>query len=95
MALAWVQLFPLGKLVTTPGAMLALVNTRTDGLEFLSRHMVGDWGELDEEDKAQNTWAVTHGERILSAYTMSNGEKLWIITECDRSVTTLLLPSEY
>ena len=62
---------------------------------FLKRHVTGDWGELDEEDRRENELSVVQGFRLLSAYTISNGIKLWIITEADRSATTLLLPSEY
>ena len=58
-------------------------------------HVAGDWGELDEEDRRENELSVARGFRLLSSYTLSSGEKLWIITEADRSSTTLLLPSEY
>ena len=61
---------------------------------LLDRHVQGDWGELDEEDIQTNNEALKLGNRILSAYTL-DGEKIWIITEWDRSVTTLLFPSEY
>ncbi|MDE3075945.1 MAG: plasmid related protein [Chloroflexota bacterium] len=64
-------------------------------LDLLFRHVSGDWGELDEEDKAENELSLREGFRLLSAYTLRNGEKIWIITEADRSVTTLLLPDEY
>ena len=59
------------------------------------RHLTGDWGELSEADKAENELSVREGFRILSAYTMSKGVKIWVITEADRSVTTFLLPDEY
>ena len=59
------------------------------------RHMAGDWGEVDAEDKAANDLALMDGSRLLSAYTTTKGQKLWIITEADRSVTTILLPSDY
>jgi hypothetical protein len=62
---------------------------------FLVRHVTGDWGNLGPYDKEENATSVKHGFRILSSYHLGNGEKLWIITEADRSVTTLLLPSEY
>ena len=62
---------------------------------FLKRHVTGDWGELDEEDRRENEESIVHGLRLLSAYTLSNGTRIWIITEADRSATTLLLPSEY
>jgi len=59
------------------------------------RHLTGDWGEVDDHDRRENELSVVQGFRLLSAYTLSNGTKLWIITEADRSATTLLLPSEY
>ncbi len=89
------MLFPLGRVVATPGALDALERAEQQPSEFLDRHVTGDWGELDEEDKEENERSVQEGLRILSAYTTSAGDKIWIITEWDRSVTTLLLPSEY
>ncbi len=89
------MLFPLGRTVATPGALRALEEAEQTHNEFLDRHIAGDWGELDEEDKQANNFSVRNELRILSAYTTTAGEKLWIITEADRSVTTLLLPSEY
>jgi hypothetical protein len=62
---------------------------------LLKRHVTGDWGELDEEDRRENELSVANGFRLLSSYILSSGAKIWIITEADRSVTTLLLPSEY
>jgi len=62
---------------------------------YLSRHLLGDWGDLCEEDRAINKAAVKHGDRLLSSYQVTTTIKLWIITEWDRSVTTLLLPDEY
>ena len=88
-------LFQLGQVVATPGALEALKDADQKPDEFLYRHVTGDWGELDDEDKRANDQAVKHGQRILSAYRTSNGVKIWIITEWDRSVTTFLLPSEY
>jgi hypothetical protein len=67
----------------------------TDGLEFLSRHVRGDWGDLSEEDRRENDLSVRQGFRILSAYNLRTGVKIWIITEADRSATTFLLPDEY
>jgi hypothetical protein len=61
----------------------------------LHAHAAGDWGELDEHDRHENELSLVHGFRLLSAYTLSNGTRIWIITEADRSATTLLLPSEY
>jgi hypothetical protein len=65
------------------------------GKRCLARHVTGDWGELEDEDRAANEAAVAEGTRLLSAYTVASGEKLWVITEWDRSVTTFLLPEEY
>jgi hypothetical protein len=87
--------FPLGRIVATPGALAALVEAGESPGIFIKRHVTGDWGELDEEDQRENELSVAHGFRLLSAYTLSDGTKLWIITEADRSSTTLLLPSEY
>lgn len=88
-------LFALGMVVATPGALEALQEANQQPIQFLARHVVGDWGELDEEDKAENELSVREGFRILSAYTTAKDEKIWVITESDRSATTLLLPSEY
>ena len=87
--------FPFGRVVATPGALRALEQAGQMPAEFLDRHMNGDWGDVPEEDKQENEFSVAHGLRILSAYTTSGGEKIWIITEADRSYTTLLLPREY
>jgi hypothetical protein len=86
---------PLGRLLSTPGAIEAMTKAGQDPLELLRRHRTGDWGEVDEGDSAANDQAVIHGERILSAYTLKNGARLWIITEADGPATTLLLPDEY
>ena len=87
--------FPLGRVTATPGALRALEKAEQLPAEFLDRHVSGDWGDVPEEDKQENEFSVEHGFRILSAYTTSSGEKIWIITEADRSYTTILLPSEY
>ena len=87
--------FPLGQVVATPGALEALQAAQQDPLELLARHASGDWGDLDEEDKQENELSVKQGFRILSAYTLSTDVKVWVITEADRSATTLLLPAEY
>jgi hypothetical protein len=88
-------LFPLGRIVATQGALRTLERAEQSPIEFLDRHATGDWGELDAEDKGENAFSARYGFRILSAYTTSAGEKLWIITEADRSVTTFLTPDEY
>ena len=105
------QLFPLGTVVTTPAFMYEAEATlgerrnQTTTLESvvlkaLKRHVCGDWGELDEEDRLTNNDALREGERLISAYsikgvTPDRDLKFWIITEWDRSVTTVLLPSDY
>ena len=87
--------FSPGQIVATPGAIAALSEAGQGMLEFLIRHITGDWGDICKEDAAENELALKEGFRILSAYRTTLGMKLWIITEADRSVTTLLLPSEY
>jgi len=89
------QKIPLGRLVATPGALKALEEAGQDGFEFLTRHCRGDWGDLEAEDKAENEFAIDRHLRIFSAYQLRNGVKIWVITEADRSATTILLPSEY
>ena len=84
--------FQSGTLVTTLGALE--VATQTQIAAILRRHLSGDWGEIDRDDAAANDRALTHGERLLSVYDV-NGEKLWVITEADRSATTVLTPGEY
>jgi hypothetical protein len=88
-------LFRLGKLVATPGALEALAKAGQQPWQLLLRHVQGDWGDLDDEDRRLNDEALRDGSRILSAYTLKTGVKLWIITEADRSSTCLLLPDEY
>jgi len=88
-------LFDLGQLVATPGALAALEKTGQNAMDFLSRHVAGDWGELPKEDKDENHLSLEKGFRLLSSYRTSAGDKLWVITEADRSHTTLLLPEEY
>ena len=88
-------MFSLGQIVSTPGALDALARANQQPHDFLNRHAAGDWGELGDEDKAENKYSLEHGFRILSSYRTTGGEKLWLITESDRSVTTLLLPEEY
>jgi hypothetical protein len=90
-----ITIFPLGRIVSTPGALAALERANQSAALFLTRHAGGDWGELDREDVRENEYSVARGFRLLSSYTTAAGEKLWIITEADRSSTTLLLPDEY
>ncbi len=87
--------FPLGQVVATPGALSAMEQAHHIPPEFLVLHKHGHWGQLDPEDVQANEDAVIHGSRLLSAYTTRRDEKLWVITEWDRSATTLLLPDEY
>ena len=87
--------FQLGSLVATPGALQALEQAGQSPMEFLQRHAAGDWGEVDAHAKTENEYSLQHGFRLLSAYRLADGTKIWIITEADRSATTLLLPEEY
>ena len=88
-------LFDLGQMVATPGALRALEEAEQHPIEFLARHVTGDWGDLCDEDKAENELSVDQGFRILSSYELQTGDKVWVITEADRSATTILLPEEY
>lgn len=85
--------FKIGNVYATPGAMEVL--DKEEGIALLFRHHCGDWGTVDAEDKQANEDALKHGARLLSAYTTKAGVKVWIITEADRSTTTILLPDEY
>jgi len=87
------QLFELGTIVATPGIL-----AEHDPIElfpYLQRHSRGDWGDISAHDKKENDYSVSRHLRIMSAYTLENGDKMWIITEADRSSTTFLLPDEY
>ncbi len=88
-------LFDLGQTVMTIGAKDALEESKQLPLEFIKLHQSGDWGIVGKEDAQENDFSLKNGFRLLSAYRTANGEKLWIITEADRSITTILLPSEY
>ena len=88
-------LFPLGQLVITPGALGALVLAGQSPDALLTRHATGDWGDLCDADRQANAQALRHGSRLLSVYTLTSGQRLWILTEADRRATTLLLPQEY
>ena len=91
--------FCLGQIVATPNALEAMQKAMQkagqNALEMLKRHINGDWGEIDAEDRLANDQAVDNGGRILSAYSLKDGTKLWIITEADRSSTCILLPEDY
>jgi hypothetical protein len=88
-----VALFRLGHIVATPNALANL--SQKDILNGIQRHQAGDWGELSEDDKRENQFSLEKGLRMLSAYRAENGTKFWIITEADRSATTVLLPEDY
>lgn len=79
--------FELGQIVATPGALAALKKAGQQPCEFLTRHINRDWGDLDEEDRKEDEYSLEHGFRLLSAYKTNAGDRLWIITEADRSVT--------
>ena len=85
--------FDLGQLLSTPGAIGAA--TQEDLMRCIGRHVRGDWGALCDADQRANDQALTSGGRLLSAYLLPSGVKLWVITEADRSATTVLLPDEY
>jgi hypothetical protein len=89
------RLFSLGQTYLTPGAIEALQDAGQTASEFLERHQGGDWGEVDEFDWSENDSSVNGRFRILSAYRTTKDVKIWVITEADRSSTTLLVPSEY
>jgi hypothetical protein len=88
-------LFPLGKLVATRGAVNLLKRHELSPFDFVSRHWQGDWGDLERDDCYANDCALREHTRLLSSYRIDTHDKLWIITEADRSATTLLLPEEY
>jgi hypothetical protein len=85
---------PLGRVVATPGALKLFMEAGGHPFDLLARHVTGDWGELCAFDRRQNEIALREGLRVLSSYEISAG-KVWIITEADRSITTILLPEEY
>lgn len=87
--------FPLGRVVATPGALAALEGAGDTPDVFLHRHVSGDWGDVDAEDRAENEYSLVHGLRLLSAYALPDGTRIWVITEADRSSTCILLPEEY
>jgi hypothetical protein len=92
--------FELGALVATPAALRAIAESGQTPLDFLSRHVRGDWGDVDAHDRKCNDLALLDGTRLLSAYTTLRGVKLWIITDGTddagrRASTCILLPSEY
>ncbi len=87
--------FRIGKLVATPGALDAMTDAGQSPMQFIARHLQGDWGECDEHDRQANEDALRNGDRLFSVYRTGKGVKVWVITEADRSSTCVLLPSEY
>ena len=88
-------MFPLGQTVATPAALDRLSEAGETAEVYLRRHASKDWVDLDSDDKSENDEALLHGGRLLSAYILSSGKKIWIITEADRSSTTVLCPECY
>ena len=87
--------FPLGRILATPGALRVMQEAGESPLRLLKRHAHGDWGDLHEDDQRANELAIRRGMRVLSAYVLTTDERVWVITEADRSATTILLPEEY
>ena len=90
-----VPLFPLGETYATPGAGAACDTAGLDPCALLERHHHGDWGDISDADILTNQQALLYGGRLLSAYHLPDGTKVWVLTEADRSATTVLLPEEY
>ena len=88
-------LLSLGQLAATPSALDALATTNTDPFSLLRRHVSGDFGNVPPEDAAANLLALAIGARVISSYTLSDSTRIWVITEADRSLTTILKPEEY
>ena len=89
------QRFPLGTIYLTKGTIAALELAKRTPFGYLKRHVSGDWGDLCPEDIHENEFSLKQGFRLFSAYILPTGVKIWIITEHDRSSTTVLLPEEY
>jgi hypothetical protein len=87
--------FELGAAVATPGALELLQRAGKQPLDYIIQHLQGQWGDLDEHDRLINEQALLHGGRLLSSYRIVGEERIWIITEQDRSASTILLPSDY
>jgi len=88
-------LFPLGQLAITPGALTAIRDTGRFAIDYIARHFRGDWGDVCPDDWEANDTALVDGTRLLSAYELSSGVVIWVITEADRSSTCILLPVEH
>lgn len=89
------QLFSLGQVVATPGALAVLEAQEVTPATIIHRHVSGDWSDMDKEDQKSNAEAIKDGFRVFSSYNLSSDTRIWIITEADRSSTTILLPDEY
>ena len=87
--------FSLGLVYATPGALSAFEQADESCIPFLKRHALCDWGDCCPEDREANNFALENGFRLFSVYHLTDGTKIWIITEADRSATTILLPEEY
>lgn len=94
MSLLFEAKFPTGRVVITPAASDLLEKHKKNPLEFIERHVNKDWGDVSEADGEENDFSVDNQLRIMSVYRIE-GEKIYIITEADRSVTTILLPEDY
>ena len=88
-------LFELGRIYITPGALDVLTGHPHLTHAMLVRHVTGDWSEMGEEDQSENRFSVPRALRVFSVYSLTDDTRLWIITEADRSATTILLPEEY
>ena len=89
------NLFSPGQVVATPGALAAAEASGESLLDYVQRHLSGDWGDISDPDVYENEYALEHDLRLLSSYKLKNGTRIWIITEADRSSTCVLLPEEY
>jgi len=87
--------FAPGAILATPAALAALGEASIPPQSLLRRHLCGDWGDLDDLDRQQNNFALAMSARLLSSYALPGGAKVWVITEADRSATTILLPEDY
>ena len=90
-----IALFPIGQVVATHGALAVLDQYAINAMDLIKRHQSGDWGNVPPGDAEENKRSVENGWRILSSYAIGDDQNIWIITEADRSITTLLLPEEY
>lgn len=91
----FVARFPLGVTLATPGIQALIEAGKIVPFELLRRHQSGDWGDVGLADRESNEFALRDGGRLLSAYELEDGTRVWVITEADRSSTTILLPEEY